>query len=561
MKSFLLIIIFYLLNPFQGFSQTYPLTKEWATYTNINVFGLNTAIVTDSKNNVYITKSFTDSDNHNLNSLSKFSPSGELLWTTPNFGSVYGIVITGDDDIIISGLTNVQTGIATLGAFQETFGGGSMDGFLMKISAEGSTIWGTYFGGIAMDSSPMTPYGAAIYFQGLALTSDNEIIWACTTQSDNMATSATFQNQRDGANYLLSKFTADGQRLWSTYYGTADTRYSITGLQVDSSGIYLAGAVENQYTANSYFDTFDEYVHQNLKRDVYVSKFNLSGNRMWSRYLPGNGSNLAKRNTLLLKTNNLYLTFATSSTNFGTSETSFPDFLGNKPGVLAKMDLNGNLDWTTYLPDNGSFADINTGGVYADGGSGIYVMGSTIATPTSFLEMFVPENEGSFTPYVIKFNDQGIMEWGNYVGGSTTNVRNLFGLAFYDSGFYMYAQHGNITDDGIATPGAFQEIPIAQGSNTFLVKYGATALGIPKEDISLFSVYPNPASTTLKINLSNKVNFPTIGNLYNALSQNVASFTIKSTESTVDVSKLSSGIYFLQIGEQNENAIKKIIIK
>ncbi len=561
MKTFLLILIFFILDPFQCFSQTYPLIKEWATYTNNNSSGdTTTGIATDSENNVFITKMINSTGEFAVGSLSKFSSSGDLLWTTPNFGTVYGIAVTNSGDVIISGVTSLQTGIATIGAFQENFGGGGVDGFLMKISSKGNKIWGTYFGGIGLDSSYNSPYGAAIHFQGLALTSDDEIIWGSTSQSEGMSTNNTFQTERNGSSYVLSKFTADGQRVWSTYYGTADSRYSITGLQVNSSGIYLAGAVENQYTANSYFDTTGDYVYQNLKKDVYVSKFNLSGNRIWSRYLPGNGSNLAKRNTLLLNSTDLYLTFGSSSTNLGSPQTSFPDFSGTYPGVLAKMDLSGNLDWTTYLPDNGNLVSMNSGGIYGGNGLGIYVMGSTLASSYSFLEMYVPENEGSYDPYIMKFNNQGVMEWGTYAGGSTADEQFMYGLAFHNTGLYTYGKYESTADNSVATPGAFQETPITPGSNTFIVKYGATALGTPEDNISLFSVYPNPASTSININFSDKVNFPTIGNLYNTLSQNVASFTIRITESTVDVSKLSAGIYFLQIGEQNENAIKKIII-
>ncbi len=233
-------------------------SEEWCTYTNNNNPNVgtdgNTGIVVDNKNNVYIIKA-TNSlvQNLSLGSLSKFSSEGDLLWTTASFGRTFGLAIDHSGDIIIAGYTNREEGIATTGPFQESYVGGNGDSFLMKFDEYGNKIWGTYFGGTSYESSH-TPIET--HYMGLEIDAENNIFWTFGTQSDDMATTNIFQEQRNGAKYLISKFNPQGQRLWATYYGTDQVQvHSISGLQVDESAVYIAGYVHNKDIVNSYFDT------------------------------------------------------------------------------------------------------------------------------------------------------------------------------------------------------------------------------------------------------------------------------------------------------------------
>jgi len=544
-----------------SFAQTYPLEKIWATYTNNQVpngVDLNNGIATDSKGNIYIIKAINATElPMELGSLSKFSSDGELLWTTGTFGSTEGLVIDNFGNPIISGYTPMVSGIATSGAFQEDIAG-IIDGYLMKFNEQGERIWGTYFGGTGMDMPFSPPYGASIYYIGLAITQDNDIIWATYMQSEEMATTGTFQPEKDGASYVLSKFTEAGMREWTTYYGTEDSRYSITGIQTSSSGIYLSGAVDNRTMPNSYFDTFGDHVFQENKREVFLSKFDDTGNREWSRYFWGNGQNTSRRHSLLLNGGHLYMALATTSTDLGSAGTSFPDYTADFPGLLAKFDLNGTFNWGTYLPPT-YFPNENTPIVNSKPNMGIYVMGATKAIPNGPLEMYIPENDETFDPYVMKFDDNGIMEWGNYVGGSDGEERMTFGMALQENGIYIQSRSSG--GENIATSGAFQENPNTDNYNTFLARFDATTVGIEDNDLSSFSVYPNPASTLLFIAVGEKVSHPVKVELHTITGQRVRSFSFNEKQGSIDVSTLSSGIYFLSLEDQTQKTTKKIVIE
>ena len=84
----------------------------------------------------------------------------------------------------------------------------------------------------------------------------------------------------------------------------------------------------------------------------------------------------------------------------------------------------------------------------------------------------------------------------------------------------------------------------------------AEVLGISDEFVvKNFSIYPNPVSTKLYIQLTNELEFIS-ANLFDYLGKNV----LKSTKTMLDVSSLSKGVYFLKVKTDKGIGIKKVII-
>ena len=399
------------------------------------------------------------------------------------------------------------------------------------------------------------------YYMGLDITSDNDIIWTSGMQSDQMATNNTYQTQRNGAKYVISQFDSSGQREWTTYYGTDQFQnYNISGIKVNESGIYITGRVENEITPNSYFDTTGDYTFEPNSNEVYISKFDYAGNREWSRYITkGNGQNYMLRHALILANNYIYITFSTTSTDFGSENTSFPNPAGgNSPGILMKLSLQGDEEWTTYLPES-YYGWVNNSNVYSDESGGVYVMGSTLASDNGFLEGFSQEIEGSHTFYVMKFNDTGNMLWGNYFGQTSNDERVYFGMVFYDQDIYFYGTTEGSSD--IATEGTFQENTNGEMYNTFISKYTEKDISIIGFDSDKIIAFPNPTSSLLNLQLNDGVDFPIKAYIYNTLGQLVKSKDIHQTKRTFDLRSLNHGTYFLKLKSKEEIVTKKIIIE
>jgi len=131
---------------------------DWATYFGGIGFDAGSSIVNDASGNSYLAGySYNPNGSSGTNFIIKFNGNGAKLWSS-YYGSVVGfssgIALDGSGNVYLSGGTQSTSGIATSGAYQTSFGGGSSyggDAFVAKFSAAGTLIWGTYFGGSGDD--------------------------------------------------------------------------------------------------------------------------------------------------------------------------------------------------------------------------------------------------------------------------------------------------------------------------------------------------------------------------------------------------------------------------
>lgn len=398
---------------------------------------------------------------------------------------------------------------------------------------------------------------------GLEVTPDNQIIWSCGMNSEDMGTNGTFQSQRNGANWVLSKFDTNGQREWTTYYGSSESeKHNISGLKLHDSGIFINGRVQNNMQPSTYYDTSGNYIFEPESYEIYLTKFDYNGNRIWSRYLPkGNGKNHMRRYGLIINEDNLYITYTTTSTDLGTEEGAFPYPITGSvyPGILMKLGLEGDIHWSSYLPDNNYPVAYSPNSVYSDPDGGIYIMGSTIATDYDFMEGLSSSNQGSSTHYLLKFNDEGDILWGRYLGESNNVEMSNFGVAIGDNVLYLYGTTNGSFN--IATQGAFQEESGGITYSTFLAKYKDKSLDIETHpDLSL-KIFPNPTAGVLNIHLGNDNELPMEAIFYNVLGQIVKTEYIREMETPIDLSGFDSGVYFFELKWGVKRLVKRIVVK
>jgi len=223
MKKILLSLVFITTIITSGFSQA---SRLWATYYGGADWEEGTSVATDRLGNVYVTGwtysttgiasgGFQNTFGGGVDAfLVKFDASGNRLWATyyGGSGNEEGYDVTTDTagNVYLCGYTTSSTGIAS-GGFQNTYGGGTSDGFLIKFNASGGRIWGTYYGGTGEDVS-----------QGVTIDKAGNILLVGDTRSTTNIASGGFQNSPGGGGLhdaYLVKFNSAGARTWSTYYG------------------------------------------------------------------------------------------------------------------------------------------------------------------------------------------------------------------------------------------------------------------------------------------------------------------------------------------------------
>lgn len=308
--------------------------------------------------------------------LVKFNSAGQRLWATfygndaedtgegcatDAFGNVY---MTGHTFAPISGTID---NIGNIG-FQNSYGGGSYDGFLVKFNGAGVRQWGTFYGGNGSDEglSCCTDAAGNVYLGGTASATINP-----ATSSTNLASNG-FQNTHGGTiDGFLAKFDATGNRLWATYYGGAQADY-LQSCNTDAAGnVYIAGFTKSPNLASTgAFQTT-----MGGTQDAFMAKFDANGARLWATYY-GGSSNYDEGHTVVIDpaTNNVYLSGYTASTN-NIATGGFQNALsGGYDAFLTKFDDAGQRIWGTYYGGTGN--DQNYASA-VDNNSAVYLAGYT----------------------------------------------------------------------------------------------------------------------------------------------------------------------------------------
>jgi len=211
-----------------------------------------------------------------------FSSTGTRRWGTYYGGSgqdeATALAVTPGGDIVMAGLTTSENAIATAGAHQATYGGGTADAFVVVFSSTGTRRWGSYYGGSDRD-----------WITALAVTPGGDIVMAGTAVSPAaIATAGAHQATNGGGLWdaFVAVFTSTGTRLWGTYYGGGSADYG-NALAVTSEGnIVLAGRTESN---NAIATARAHQTNRRWFRDAFVAAFTSTGSRLWGTYYGGSG--------------------------------------------------------------------------------------------------------------------------------------------------------------------------------------------------------------------------------------------------------------------------------
>ncbi len=201
------------------------------------------------------------------------------------------------------------------------------------------------------------------------------------------------------------------------------------------------------------------------------------GVRVWGTYYGGTGGD-SSLNSAVDSNGNIYMAGTTSSSNgnsiatVGSHQVTFGG--GQDNAYLAKFNSNGVRQWSTFyggpVREFGlNVAVDNSGNVFMVGHS-LSAPGSIVATPGSHQPVF----GGIWDAYLVKFNSNGIRQWGTYYGGSGLEHGN--GVACDAAGnVYITGKTDESTANIIATPGSHQSV-FGGIEDCFLAKFNTNGV-------------------------------------------------------------------------------------
>ena len=592
-KTYLILFLISL----STYSQPFNYQRSWATYFGDDSIKITSSDI-DGNGNLFLV-GFIDRQHFAVNDsnftttpfsyqptygggisdgiIVKISPDGTVLWSTffggENTDLITALKIDSNNNLCILGSTSSIQNIATAGAYQTSTMGNSS--FLTKFSNDGILLWSTYYDNY-LDPNLQLPFnssGSYLLYNDAYFDIDlsNNIYFDIRTRNEGLATSNAFQttrNQPTGGD-LISKFSPTGQRIWATYYGTNGSE--IRGLCLGTDGMYISGTSQDcvpNYSANTYFATSG--CHQPTPgscKDIFLSKFSLDGNRIWSTYYGNNGVERIYDKSIVATADSVYLTGTTFKQTGITTSGSFQE---NMNGIsqtnafLVKFNSDGTRQWGTFYGYAGTFSSYSK--VTKDSNGDVFLSGITdftqnIASSGSYQEI----KNDSYDSFVAKFSPNGNRQWGTYYGGNGFERENSKTLV-YNNSFYIVGSTDST--ENIASLGSFQpnyavnNFQTTGASNFYIAKFEPLPLSTKKNNENPFSIYPNPNNGRFVITFKDIFIENYKLEMYDTLGKKITTQNLNSSQTVIETNNLSKGLYIIKItNPENLSFNTKIVVE
>ena len=285
----------------------------------------------------------------------KLNPAGDQLVYSTYLGGTReegfeggGLALDASGQAYVTGVTDSLDFPTSRVTFQRSFGGGSSDAFVSKISADGSRlVYSTYLGGFDLDEG-----------LGIAVDSAGRAYVTGRTRSPNLVIHNAYQGLRRSTldDAFLTKFNALGDLVtYSTFIGGSGNE-SAHGIAVDDSGLaYLAGETDSADFVTTSDGLKKEHTGSDL--DGFIVKLRTTASKsqslVYSTFFGGSGND-SIRALAAGHTGVVYITGITDSADFPAQDAVQGQFGGGSSDAFAaKLDsLGTGLIYSTYLGGN-----------------------------------------------------------------------------------------------------------------------------------------------------------------------------------------------------------------
>jgi len=335
----------------------------------------------------------------------KFNALNERLWATyyGRTGSDVGndIVVDVFGGIYIAGSTGSNSAFA-VASQQVDYGGGTKDGFILKLFPDGTLEWCSYYGG----SGDEQITSLAVGFQG-------EVSFIGETNSTDLITIDPLQASYGGgaSDFYMGTIDPGGFLLRYTYFGgsgaelagdivvTNDFNIYFTGTTSSSAGMAVGGA-QNIFGGGAY--------------DGFFAKVNAGNMIEWASYIGGPSEDRAE--AIHVANDRLYVVGKSGSINGISTPGASQVFNGGGSfdGFLASYMIDGMVNWKTYFGGSGNES---LWGVVTDAAGSVFITGNS--TSSNLGDNGFQNTNGGLTDIVFAgYSLDGERYWSSYLGGT-----------------------------------------------------------------------------------------------------------------------------------------------
>ena len=493
-------------------------------------------------------------------SLSLFAQVPEIEWTKNYGGSgtdyMYGSTLiqqTTDGGYIMAAMTTSNDG-------DISENNGDADYWVVKLDEAGNIQWEKSYGGSGYDepkSIQQTADGGYIVV-GYSTSNDGDI-------SEN----------HGGSDYWLVKLDDAGNIEWDKSYGGSESEDTKVVRQTEDGGYIIAGGsrstdgdvegndggilgywiIKVDETGNLEWQQFyGNYLIAFLYDFIFTSdggymavgagsdtgdtfefwilKMDETGNLEWEQTFGGGFLDYAE--SVIETSDGGYLVAGYSYSN---------SIVGNDreaDALILKLSQTGEVEW--YKAYGGELYEVfNTVQETPDGG---YIcLGWSDSSDDD-----VSENYGYGDYWLVRLDVEGNLIWEKSFGG-TQYDESYCDIVITEDGGYILAGASQSNDGYV--PGNYGDYDI------WIIKLSPETMGMTELENQTI-LYPNPTTGIINIQTKEKINSVSV---YNAAGQKVPLNSLNKENTSIDISSLPGGIYFIELNLNNKTIKRYKVIR
>jgi hypothetical protein len=387
--------------------------------------------------------------------ISKFSPTGELIWSSYLGGSSndggMGVHVDREDNIYVVGVTN-SLDFPVTGLNNSH---GESDGFVTKFNSNGTLMFSMCIGTAGAENLE----GSVMYSDILTVTGSTSLSSFPIT---NNAEQASFGGVVDG---IIVQLLPNGSLFYSSFFG---------GSGVDVIG-EIYPSMDGHYIVNGYSDSINLPFSENAYsteisgpgRDFFIATFSNAMEIEYCTYFGGSGKEDCFGCTFDLE-NNMIFSGRTWSTDFPIINAWQSEYVGEENEVngvdafVAKMDPTGEVVFSSYFggPEWDTLHFVDT-----DDQNNIFTCGDA---PTNDFPVSTNAIQnttmGSSDIVLLALTAEGTPYFGTFFGGS--QLDHVWNMELFANQVYIVGHTTSV--DFPTSSEAFQETKNASDDGFFL---------------------------------------------------------------------------------------------
>ncbi len=546
----------------------------------------------------------------------KLSKDGNFIWAKQIGGgkgahAPSSIGVDAYGDIVLAGYFYDSLDFDPGTGKQHLISAGSNDAFLAKYNSNGEYIWAMRMGGKASELC----YSLSTGLSGdIAITGIFGSAAAPTAEFGNLT--LTTSGAQD---IFVAKINKNGNVIWAKSMGGSGLLETGKAIAIDNEGnIYTTGYFGFMNPLADFHPGSGTYNLDASKGNIFLSKLDSSGEFIWAKQI-GNNSNSTMLNSLSLKIDQhdkIYLTgMFYQSANFDPNSENVllvADSNSQKDVFVSKYDSDGKFIWLKHIMSLGAFGTTLCNAICLDTSSGsIYITGSF--SPSAD---FSPGDNSTVIHTAVESNRDIYIAKLSCI---TTDSLSITACRSYSYNGHEYEESGDYVNTFVNTIGCDSTIvlhlsitrpdtSIVVKDQTLLAKdqnasyqwlncktqtlienatsqeFTATEAGAYaviltlnecsdtstcysvqpaslKEDLhgQAIALYPNPNKGQFTLQSNQSLTNASL-HLFNILGQSLLKKEgLQGTQVALDISNHPDGVYLLQIRQNDQNMIFKIV--